>query len=79
MSQRLETTPDDARVKVLSISLVVLRCGDVATTRRFYEALGLVFQAERHGSAPEHCSPRWHAEGPPGSRAMDRPELRVVV
>ncbi|MFT3765666.1 MAG: VOC family protein [Minicystis sp.] len=43
---------------VLAVSLVVLRCNDVATTRRFYEALGLVFSTEKHGSGPEHFSCR---------------------
>lgn len=40
------------------LCLVVLRCSDVAATKRFYEAIGLDFAAERHGAGPEHWSAR---------------------
>jgi catechol 2,3-dioxygenase-like lactoylglutathione lyase family enzyme len=58
MSHLPDERAGDRRAMVLSISLVVLRCRDVGATRRFYEALGLVFQTERHGSGPEHYSCR---------------------
>src|SRR5258708_2151378 len=38
----------------LSISLLVLYCKDIETTRVFYEQLGLEFSAEKHGKGPEH-------------------------
>lgn len=36
------------------LQLLVLRCRDVETSRRFYERLGLTFTKEKHGSGPEH-------------------------
>ena len=39
---------------VASLSLLVLRAADLEQTRRFYEALGLVFTREQHGSGPVH-------------------------
>jgi lactoylglutathione lyase len=39
-----------------AFNLVVIRCSDLAQSRRFYEALGLRFDVERHGSGPEHFS-----------------------
>jgi lactoylglutathione lyase len=39
---------------VPSLSLLVLRAADLEQTRRFYEALGLVFTREQHGSGPVH-------------------------
>jgi catechol 2,3-dioxygenase-like lactoylglutathione lyase family enzyme len=38
------------------LSLIVLRCADLAQSRRFYEALGIVFTLEQHGSGPPHYS-----------------------
>jgi hypothetical protein len=38
----------------LAFSLLVLRCKDIETPRRFYEQLGLVFSKEKHGAGPEH-------------------------
>jgi lactoylglutathione lyase len=38
------------------INLMVLRSADLATTRSFYEALGLSFVEEQHGSGPVHLS-----------------------
>ena len=43
-------------MRPIGISLIVLRCRDIAVTRRFYEALGLVFQQEQHGKGPVHYS-----------------------
>lgn len=40
----------------LGLELVVLRCGDVARSRAFYEALGLQFVAEQHGTGPAHLA-----------------------
>lgn len=37
-----------------SLNLLVLRCAQPETTRAFYEALGLAFEAHRHGKGPEH-------------------------
>jgi lactoylglutathione lyase len=39
-----------------AITLVVLRCADIVMSKRFYEALGLQFSAERHGAGTEHWS-----------------------
>lgn len=36
------------------LSLLVLRCYDVDESVAFYQALGLDFKAEKHGSGPEH-------------------------
>lgn len=38
------------------LRLVVLRTADVPGSRRLYEALGLTFVEERHGSGPTHVS-----------------------
>ncbi|EGF91042.1 glyoxalase/Bleomycin resistance protein/Dioxygenase superfamily protein [Asticcacaulis biprosthecium C19] len=38
------------------LNLVVLRAKDVARLGQFYEALGLSFVRERHGSGPEHLA-----------------------
>lgn len=38
------------------IQLLVLRCADLEASRRFYEALGLDLQEERHGDGPRHLS-----------------------
>lgn len=43
---------------VTAVALVVLRCRDLPASRRFYEALGIAFTAERHGTGPEHWSSR---------------------
>ena len=40
------------------LTLVVLRCRDLELSRSFYEALGLTFAPEKHGSGPEHYSTR---------------------
>jgi catechol 2,3-dioxygenase-like lactoylglutathione lyase family enzyme len=37
-----------------ALTLVVLRSADLAATRRFYEALGLTFTTEQHGTGPLH-------------------------
>ena len=39
-----------------SLSLLVLRTSQLAATRSFYEALGLIFAEEKHGSGPTHYS-----------------------
>lgn len=36
------------------VNLVVLRCGDIEVTRRFYELLGFRFTEHRHGDGPRH-------------------------
>lgn len=43
---------------VTAITLMVLRCSDLSASRRFYQALGLEFEREKHGSGPEHWSCR---------------------
>ncbi len=43
------TTP-----KIVKITLLVLRCKDVELSRTFYEAMGLQFTPEQHGSGPRH-------------------------
>ena len=39
---------------MVTLSLLVLRAADPARTRRFYEALGLLFAEEQHGTGPVH-------------------------
>ncbi len=39
-----------------TLSLLVLRCSDVLASKRFYEALGMEFTPEQHGSGPVHWS-----------------------
>jgi catechol 2,3-dioxygenase-like lactoylglutathione lyase family enzyme len=39
-----------------TLNLVVLRCHDLARSRRFYDALGLRFVDERHGQRPPHVA-----------------------
>lgn len=39
-----------------ALDLLVLRVADLERSRRFYEALGLVFVEERHGSGPVHLA-----------------------
>ena len=46
----------------VEISLIVVRAGDLARTRRFYEAIGLSFTDEQHETGPAHLS----ATGPSG-------------
>jgi catechol 2,3-dioxygenase-like lactoylglutathione lyase family enzyme len=43
---------------IQELSLLVLRCSDLAASRAFYEALGLEFRDEKHGTGPEHFSCR---------------------
>ncbi len=40
----------------VSLRLFVLRVADLDRSRSFYEALGLRFTLERHGSGPEHLA-----------------------
>jgi catechol 2,3-dioxygenase-like lactoylglutathione lyase family enzyme len=40
------------------LTLVVVRCADLARSLRFYETLGIVFIPEQHGSGPRHYSAR---------------------
>jgi catechol 2,3-dioxygenase-like lactoylglutathione lyase family enzyme len=39
-----------------TLALLVARCRDLEQSRRFYQALGLVFTAEQHGTGPLHYS-----------------------
>jgi predicted enzyme related to lactoylglutathione lyase len=38
------------------LNLVVLRSTDLDRCARFYRALGIAFQRERHGNGPEHLA-----------------------
>jgi lactoylglutathione lyase len=38
------------------LNLVVIYTADLERTARFYAALGLVFERERHGRGPEHLA-----------------------
>ena len=40
----------------VALNLVVLRVSDLERARCFYEALGLRFTRERHGTGPEHLA-----------------------
>lgn len=44
------------------LNLIVLRCRDLDSARRFYECLGMEFVRHRHGDGPEHVA----AEGDTG-------------
>lgn len=41
---------------MIRLNYLVLRCRDLSGTKRFYEALGLSFQEEKHGAGPIHFS-----------------------
>ena len=41
---------------MVTLTLLVLRCGDLDASRRFYSALGLVLTTEQHASGPVHSS-----------------------
>jgi catechol 2,3-dioxygenase-like lactoylglutathione lyase family enzyme len=41
-----------------ALTLLVIRCRDLELSRSFYQALGLVFAPEQHGSGPHHYSSR---------------------
>ena len=43
---------------VNAVTLIVLRCRDLAASKRFYEAVGVAFTPERHGAGPDHWSCR---------------------
>jgi lactoylglutathione lyase len=43
-------------MNVPRLSYVVLRCGDLARSLRFYEAMGLQLVPEKHGSGLKHYS-----------------------
>lgn len=38
----------------ISINLVVIRSPNIEAIRRFYEAAGITFQLEQHGTGPKH-------------------------
>lgn len=38
------------------LNLLVLRCGNLEASRRFYQALGLALIEEKHGNGPVHYS-----------------------
>ncbi len=40
----------------VALQLLVLKTRDLKALRRFYEALGIRFQQEQHGSGPAHYS-----------------------
>jgi lactoylglutathione lyase len=48
----------NVETNVFTLTLVVVRCRDLEQSRRFYEALGLSFNTERHGAGPVHYSTR---------------------
>jgi catechol 2,3-dioxygenase-like lactoylglutathione lyase family enzyme len=39
-----------------ALNLIVLRSADLTKARRFYEAIGLRFDTEKHGKGPEHLA-----------------------
>jgi catechol 2,3-dioxygenase-like lactoylglutathione lyase family enzyme len=71
------------------VNLLVLRCGDLATSLAFFRAVGLEFVEERHGSGPLHYAatmgelvvelyPRAKA-GSPGDSGCDPARLGFTV
>ena len=45
-------------MSIIAITYLVLRCADIERSRIFYESLGLLLVAERHGTGREHYSTR---------------------
>jgi hypothetical protein len=68
----------------MELSLLVLRCADLAVSKAFYEALGLELRAEKHAGGPGHFSCRLGAlvlELYPASQSapsLERIGFRVV-
>jgi lactoylglutathione lyase len=50
--------PNTDAVAGPSLSLLVLRCPKLEASKRFFEALGLAWRQEKHGSGPSHWSSR---------------------
>jgi lactoylglutathione lyase len=46
----------DESPKPVTLKLFVVRATDMERSQRFYEALGLQFTREKHGSGPEHLA-----------------------
>ena len=69
---------------VEELSLLVIRCADLAVSKAFYEALSLEFREEKHGAGPAHFSCRiasllfelYPASEPPSS--LERLGFRVL-
>jgi predicted enzyme related to lactoylglutathione lyase len=63
-----------------SLNLVVIRSADLDRAARFYGALGIQFQREKHGSGPEHLAGNVGSvvlEIYPGSEAGDTRGVRL--
>ncbi len=63
-----------------ALTLLVLRAADLERTRRFYEALGLVFTEEKHGGGPVHYACALGAtvlELYPRRAKTDRDDVRI--
>jgi lactoylglutathione lyase len=41
---------------MVTLNLLVLRCTDIAATRRLYEVLGFKFEQHQHGKGPQHLA-----------------------
>ena len=41
-------------MSMVNLNLIVLRCADIESARRFYETLGMSFSRHAHGTGPEH-------------------------
>ncbi|HET9955561.1 MAG TPA: VOC family protein [Polyangiaceae bacterium] len=73
----------------VSLKLVVLRCADLARSREFFEALGLVLTLEQHGSGPQHYSAQlgetvlelYPASGPavPTRIGIEVPDIQATI
>ena len=44
------------------ISLIVLRCADLISSRAFYSTVGLEFVREKHGNGPEHFAAEFNGQ-----------------
>ena len=51
-----DVLPTSAAPAAPTLTLLVLRCADLASSKAFYETLGLQWQSEQHGSGPKHWS-----------------------
>jgi len=60
-----------------STNILVLRCLDLDTSRRFYEALGLTFTEEQHGKGSIHYACEFGGWCLNSIRQMTRGRLRI--
>lgn len=63
-----------------SVNLIVLRSTDIESGRRFYEAIGLEFAEEQHGTGPVHFAAIMNGivfEIYPGDASSEQNQVRL--